>query len=792
MAKGSAIRAGKAFVEIFADNTALAAGLRQARNQLRAFGASLQSTGVALLKLGGAAAIPLALATKTFAGFEREMSRVKALTGAAESEFESLNQKARELGKSTVFTAAEAAQAMSAFAQAGFKTNQIIAAMKPTLDLAAAGQIDVAEAAKITIGIMAGMGIGADDLGGAVDVLVKAMTTAKTDITQLGDAMKYVGPIAKTAGISFAEVTAAIQELSNAGIDAQLAGTSLRGILLTLTSPSKEAAKTMDELGITVLDATGKMLPLANIVDQFNAALAGLGGGAKLGVIGKIFDTRQAAGFAQVLAAGGNQLRAFTKTLQGATGTSSKIAAIQLDNIWGAAKIVISALQELQIVIGDALKTSIRKAADFVLNFINALSKWTDQNRQVVTTVAKVAAVVVATGATFLAASVAVKVLAFAFGVVPAAIAAASAALGVIGALLTGLLSPIGLVVAAIASFGIAIVKWTGAGAVALKWLGDRFAELKTFIAAIVAGISNALAAGDIALAAKVLWLGLKVAWLTGVEALKSIWGKFRDFMVKVAIDSFYGAAVILNNSIAAMERAWLGFVTWMGRKWADIKGDAASAWNILTLLAQKAGNEIKGAFDISFDTKTANAEAEKTFVQAQQAIERENAKRAQEIDADKAERLKAIEQDRATTESQLVAQANAAEAKRKADFSKSIAEAEAAVKGAKAELQSTLENARIDRALSDFFGPGLTGGGPPVDPSKVTDSISTGVEEAASQISKIARGTFNPAAIQSLQTMQSQPELKRITAEEIKANLKLEAIVKGIDKVADKLPAFA
>src|SRR5690606_5063865 len=113
----------------------------------------------------------------------------------------------------------------------------------------AAGQLEIAQAADIAAKIMAGMGVEADNLGGAIDVLTKAMTTANTDLLQLGDAMKFIGPVAKTAGIAFEEVAAAVQLLSNAGIQGEMAGTTLRTGLLSLTSPGAEAAAKLKELG---------------------------------------------------------------------------------------------------------------------------------------------------------------------------------------------------------------------------------------------------------------------------------------------------------------------------------------------------------------------------------------------------------------------------------------------------------------------------------------------------------------------------------------------------------------
>lgn len=96
--------------------------------------------------------------------------------------------------------------------------------------------------------------------GDAIDVMAKAMTTANTDLTMLGDAFKFVGPMAKTAGVSLEEITAAIQLLSNAGIQGEMGGTTLRGMLLSLTSPSSEAKRELDRLGVSVVDSAGNYL----------------------------------------------------------------------------------------------------------------------------------------------------------------------------------------------------------------------------------------------------------------------------------------------------------------------------------------------------------------------------------------------------------------------------------------------------------------------------------------------------------------------------------------------------
>src|SRR5690606_38473502 len=124
----------------------------------------------------------------------------------------------------------------------------------------------------------------------AVDVLAKAMSSANTDVQQLGEAMKFVGPIAKAAGISLEEVTAAVQLLSNAGMQGEMAGTALRGMLLALTNPAPEAEKKLAELRVRIKDVNGDVRDLADIFEDLEKALAGKGSAERLSVIGTIFD----------------------------------------------------------------------------------------------------------------------------------------------------------------------------------------------------------------------------------------------------------------------------------------------------------------------------------------------------------------------------------------------------------------------------------------------------------------------------------------------------------------------
>lgn len=269
------------------------------------------------------------------AAFEKTMSRVSALTGAVSEDQQKLTKTAQRLGETTVFTAKQVAEGMSFLALAGFETNEIIAAMPATLNLAAAGQLELAQASDITAKIMRGMGLNSDELGSAVDVLAKAFTSANTDLIQLGEAMQYVGPIGRMAGKSLEELAAIIMVMSNAGIQASMAGTSLRQIIAALSGGTPAASKALKELGVVTTDSAGKLLPMTNIIDQFNERMQGMGKAEKTARIMTIFGKRAGPGMAALLMEGSAALGKYLGQLQDSAGTAEKIATQQLANVAG-------------------------------------------------------------------------------------------------------------------------------------------------------------------------------------------------------------------------------------------------------------------------------------------------------------------------------------------------------------------------------------------------------------------------------------------------------------------------
>ncbi|WNF06384.1 phage tail tape measure protein [Brevibacillus borstelensis] len=319
----------------------------------------IKKTTVALGGLAiGAAGVGIAFdAFKTAADFESSMSRVGALSGATRAEMALLTQSAKDLGATTVFSASEAAQGMQFLAMAGYKTNEIIAAMPGLLDTAAAGQTELGETADIVSNILSGFGLQASETGRVADVLTKTFTSSNTDLIKLGYTMKYVAPVAKSLSFSLEEVSAAAGILGNAGIQADMAGTSLRMSLLRLANPPKDAAKALKKLNVEVTKG-GKMKDLATIIEDVKKGMSKLSEADRASLAADIVGAEAVSSFLTLIDAGPEKLRSFTRELQNSNGAAKTIAARQLDNFNGSVKLLDSALESLKInAVGPLLPT---------------------------------------------------------------------------------------------------------------------------------------------------------------------------------------------------------------------------------------------------------------------------------------------------------------------------------------------------------------------------------------------------------------------------------------------------
>ncbi len=280
-------------------------------------------------------------AIRTFRDYEFQMAKVKAITGASNKDFIKLSQTAQDLGRSTFFTAQQVAELQTNFGKLGFSTKEILKAQKATLDLATATDSDLARAAIVAGAAVRGFGLDASETQRVADVMGVAFTSSALDIEKFQTSMTKVAPIAAGANISLEATTAVMGTLTDAGIEASIAGTSLRNIFLKMQDPASDLSK---HLGFTVTSSDD----LQRALDQLNAE--GLSNAEMM----KLVDLRQVAAF-QTMINGSQSVSDLTFELEQSNGASEEMARIVGDNLEGSFKRLTSAWQGLQIVVAESV-----------------------------------------------------------------------------------------------------------------------------------------------------------------------------------------------------------------------------------------------------------------------------------------------------------------------------------------------------------------------------------------------------------------------------------------------------
>lgn len=459
-----------------------------AAERIAAAGAKMRAAGgKATLAVTAPLIASAGLMLRTAGDFEAAMNKVGAISGATGGDLAMLRESAKKMGASTKFSATQAAEALAFLAMAGFDATEANAALPGVLNLAAAGGIELGEAADIASNVLSGYGLKVEDLARVNDVLAKTFTSANTDLRGLGEAMSYAAPIAAAAGVDFSETAAAIGMLGDAGIQGSRAGTALLGAINKMLNPSTEQARLMDRLGLSFTDAAGKMRPLADILEQLGPI------SQDAGTMLTLFGTEAGPGMAALAGQGADALRALTAELDASGGTAQRIASEQATGLNASLTALGSAFEGLQIAIADSgLLELATGMIEKVTAFVRAVA---DADPKLVQ-----------------------------FGVVIAAIAAAVGpvmiGLGVLAAFVSG---PLVLVVAGIAAAVAALVAfwpdivaaWEGA----VAWIGDLWGG----IAAIW---DNAVAAGEAvfdALGARAA-TGLTAAWAPVATFFDDLW----------------------------------------------------------------------------------------------------------------------------------------------------------------------------------------------------------------------------------------------------------------------------
>jgi len=480
----SSVRMGRAFVEIGADTRKLFAALKNINTRIGKLGSSMAGLGTRMMGVGAAMAAPIALATRQFASFDDAIRATAAVSQASGAALQSMNDRARELGATTSFTAVQVANLMTELGRAGFKPDEINAMTGAVLDLARATGTDAALSAGIMAATLRQFGLGAEDATRAADVLTSTANNTFNTVEALGESLKYAGPVAKSLGMSLEDTAAILGVLGNVGIQGSEAGTALR----RLSVISAGAGEKLQELfGVSNTDATGNLKPLVAILDEINNVTANMPVAERTKRMAEAFGLLGITS-ANVLSQSAGGVTELAAKLRTAEGTARKTAKEMDAGLGGSLRIALSAIEGTALAIGDALAPMLQKTIDFIGQAAGAITAFVKQNQAMVVSITQGIAAFVAAG-----------VALFAIG----------KALAIVSGIIAAVTSPIGLIVAGVVALVAAVGSATGV-----------FDQLAGIASQTFGGIYDALAGGDLTGAMEILWAGLVAGWTRGVATL--------------------------------------------------------------------------------------------------------------------------------------------------------------------------------------------------------------------------------------------------------------------------------
>jgi len=470
--------------------------------------------------------------------------------------------------------------------------------------------------------------------------------------------------------------------------------------------PTAEAVKTARELGFEMSTAT---LQSEGLVGVFKR-IADL----PPDVIAKLFpNVRALRGVIPALKhmEGLEKDVAMMRKSAGATDTAYRKMTATLAHAFDRTK---QAAVNVLRSIGEAIAEPLSRVSGALVKYAKLIADFISRNKSAVVAVAKVVLLIGAAGAALVALGVTIKLLAVPFGILAGIVSAAGTIIGLLGSVLGALLSPIGLVIAGVVALGAYILHATGLGAKAIAWLGSKFGELKAEAMGAWQGIADALAAGDIGMAAQILWLTLKMWWQKGVSWLTGIWQDFKYVIIRTLTEAFYGAVKGLAVVWATLQRAWVDVTSFIKSSWLDAVAGVRTGWEVTQTWLAKRFIELQGLLDDSLDVEDAKRGLEGKMTDALVKIEQERAGEQQKIDESREQRTRDIDSEEAGTLAELSKEAEAAKTKQLDEYADALGESESELAKAKQEWRDAVAAAAAKRKEKESGEPAPGGAGAP------------------------------------------------------------------------------
>ena len=371
------------FVTLAIKDTAYKQGLKDAEGNASSstskIGGAFKAVGkvAKTAMVAGSAAAVAFTKTSIDAGmnFDTAMSQVAATMGTTVDKIGNVKAKAEEMGRTTKYTATEAAEGMNILAQAGLSADEQISGIGTVLNLASAGAMSLEESASYTSGAVKGFGDSMSNASYYADLMAKGATLANTDVRGLGEAFSGSAATAKNYGQAADSVTLSLLRLAEQNVTGSEASTALNRAMADLYTPTDNASKALDQLGVSAYKSNGEAKDFNDLVDELNGSLQGMTAEQKNNALATIFTTQGLQAFNKMTASSDATVQKFWKGIQDSSGSAAQQAATQLDNLQGDMTLLSSATEGLQLAFYNTFSGTIRGAIKGVTSEVSGLAE---------------------------------------------------------------------------------------------------------------------------------------------------------------------------------------------------------------------------------------------------------------------------------------------------------------------------------------------------------------------------------------------------------------------------------
>ncbi|QBL97920.1 tail tape measure protein [Exiguobacterium phage vB_EauM-23] len=573
--------------------------------RMTAFGGKMDKVGKGLSDVGGAMAktfgagalavgAGLGTAVNTAMNFEAAMSKVQAISKASGDDLDQLSNIAREMGATTQFSASQAAEGLTYMAMAGYDTEKMIGSLPGVLSLAAAGGADLATTSDIVTDAMSGLQMSADETGKFVNIMAATVTGSNTDITMMGETLKYTSTIAGSLGVSMEDLSIAIGLMGNNAVKSSQAGTAIRSGLTRLIKPPKEAADAMKKFGVEVMKNSDGTINLRDTMQGLRTALVDVDPATKNAAAAAIFGQEAFGAWLAIVDSSDESFDKLASSIDNSEGVASTMADVMNNNLAGAFKTLNSALEEAQISIGQQLIPAVRWGAEAINGLVNKFNALSPATKKFIAFGAAGLFVFLALGAVIGVFLMALGGIITSVGTVATALGGVITAFGGVGAAISAILGPIALVIGVVVALG---------GAFYLLW--TRSETFRNGLISLWESLKAQLTTA----------LNTAVAFFQGIGQQLVTWWQTNGTMIMAAAQNVITFLTVLFQSfLPVFQGIWTIATTVVQLAWSVITAVISGAIAVITGLVTFFAAVFTGNWSAAFDAVAGIVEAGRTL----------------------------------------------------------------------------------------------------------------------------------------------------------------------------------